>query len=155
MSGTSRLAYHAVPRVLPSPNHGVPLPQCLRMCECLEVHRDEACDSEQQFEQKCTCSGNKRNVNGSKVEKDAKFESMCFCQKNLDHKICKCESGSEFAPYFDYLRTSRINMNVRQVLAPGQTFKMTSKAGIVDNTIETFAEGSQNQEKKQKPEGIK
>lgn len=118
MSGLSRLAYHAVPLVLPSPD--TTALACLLTCGCsrqCELDKDGEL-SHEGHEQAHTsgCDGK----NGGVKHAGEKLHD-CKCHTNESKKIKLCVSDTEFAPYLEYLKTSRINMNVRQVLAPGQT----------------------------------
>ncbi len=88
MSGPARLAYHAVPRILP----------------------------------KETNCGEERVRNFHRVQ-DLDRECSCGCKQllPLNEKIHNQLESLEWSNFRIYLETSRINLNVRQVLQPGQT----------------------------------
>ncbi|XP_074660269.1 nucleic acid dioxygenase ALKBH1-like [Tubulanus polymorphus] len=89
MAGESRLAYHAVPKILPISAH-----------ELKDV----------MFSPNGTCAC--KNVSDATV---------CF-KECLMKNLTDDDDLEYWAPHVNYLLKSRINMNVRQVLKPGEGF---------------------------------
>lgn len=124
MAGNSRLAYHAVPRIL-SPNDEQTLPLCL------EPYIDSANlkkSSEKLEETVVISSEGPKNIQFCPEEieiccKRTKYqseESSSECVEGASGN--SLEETTEIRLLREYLAISRININIRQVLAPGQTF---------------------------------
>ena len=92
MSGPARLSYHAVPKILPASKY---------VCDKVFKLDSELLTSIHE-KRKCTCD-------------------WCSEILSLNERIQRTLETLEWDNYEIYLRTSRINMNVRQVLKPGQT----------------------------------
>lgn len=88
MSGFSRLLYHAVPRIIPSPE-GCPVPRCFDPSTCTDGVTTDSTD--------------------------------VWCDE-ADWEICT-----------SYLKNSRINMTVRQVLADGQAFPSSDNTCVIQH----------------------
>lgn len=119
MSGESRLSYHGVPKILPA------------YCEPwnMTTATEENCQGTQQdMESHMSDTSCKRpkldaNVNSEVIDPEEFNEHNCLSfkttLKDLDvlGKLKTC-SWSKFSS--SYIKKSRINLNIRQVLFPGQ-----------------------------------
>ena len=111
MTGESRLAYHAVPRIVKVGSNDEP-PECLKW----DVHANgDKMPLLKQSEEKCDKAAN---------------ESCSVCRKYYTPSII-AERLSEFSAsveewetFASYLSTTRININVRQVHARHEDVKL-------------------------------
>ena len=134
MSGASRLAYHAVPRIISTAARLLPWSK-----------------AEKPHSEKGTCShheqistSDSKNVGGrdwSQCDSSAgddtllkpfinselaqNSESQLEWFKNINSYIDESVKNSNFELFHKYLQQIRINMNVRQVFKPGETFQDT------------------------------
>ncbi|XP_031569307.1 nucleic acid dioxygenase ALKBH1-like [Actinia tenebrosa] len=121
MAGKSRLAYHAVPRVLSPPSDQKSIPSCLKPpCFDQSQHKLLSCPSKAMD----TISTNEQSEHKT-VRREA--GELLTKRKNLDGE--ECASGvslslekTETDLILQYLSCSRININIRQVLRTGQSF---------------------------------
>ena len=109
MAGKSRMAYHAVPHILPC--EGEPIPTCLSVRTLKQAIREAAGISS------CQC-----RVCGCVLDKHSDSSDSSVEAKDASEKIrtgnftCGCLQLEHSWPEFeDYLRCSRININIRQV----------------------------------------
>jgi alkylated DNA repair protein alkB family protein 1 len=106
MSGVSRLCYHGIPRILSTDK--TPWNVVDSRAECIQ--RDYCDDS-------VVCDiedyGSARR---SRKETNSTFFSSYFSSEIIN----SCAENYFWEPFGNYLRTSRINMNVRQVLHPAK-----------------------------------
>lgn len=119
MAGNSRLAYHAVPRVL-APNDKEPIPLCLEPCktkaaEELKETSVSSCD-------KCERSNETRSKDTETPCKRTKYDIEEISLGCAGNSSVLAEETVEAKLLRKYLSMSRININIRQVLAPGKTF---------------------------------
>ena len=126
MSGQARMSYHAVPRVLPFNYQPTEHTQILSKLstECsngdttkLNPSLDPADDD---FRDKHGL-GKRLRQNSTDLEftnsKRSKSETE---ELNLTGLIDRVEESEFWSPFNNYMKTSRININVRQVFAPGK-----------------------------------
>ena len=128
MSGSSRLAYHGVPRII-SPPVGETVPHCLTQ-HTLEQCIEEAGTLEQQRRQGhfvCTVCGSNR-AKKARTMRGKDFSPNCFEGEVIETHRRKSREEDEADPcmqcaellhswpdFEHYLSMSRINVNVRQV----------------------------------------
>lgn len=127
MAGKSRLAYHAVPRVLSPPGDQESIPSCLKP-PCFDSSRHgllsyqskgtNSISTNEQSEHKA-----ERRETGELVNKRKKLDG------NEEFLSEECASGVNLSLeetqtdlILQYLSCSRININIRQVLQTGQNF---------------------------------
>ena len=123
MAGNSRLAYHAVPRIL-APNKDHPIPTCL------EPHFNTSPESftEKRKETSLSTSDKKEGTECRRVKecetryKRTKYDADVSGECGTDSSASSFIETTETKLVRQYLSTSRININIRQVLAAGQTF---------------------------------
>ena len=127
MAGASRLAYHAVPKILPPlsrcPPKAISSPKTTPSCQssCMSAVTNPLTN------QKCSC-----NEEGCLADAQT---NQCSCSKNGCRNVCFDSSLDEInqniiktlkelkrTPFDSYLKSSRINVNIRQVFKQGQTF---------------------------------
>ncbi len=120
MSGPSRLAYHAIPRVLPYDDGELP--------QCLEADTVKASGEQQIKENDCqACSALSLESDTSTERQVATDRLACPCGRHscdacmLNQAIAMTVQSLNWKQYAEYIQTHRINLNVRQVLEPGQT----------------------------------
>ncbi len=127
MSGSSRLAYHGVPRVLP-PSHTHAVPWCLEkeqlkncVCSRTEVRPGKTLS---EFESSMTVCKGARKEDGNAINDEDITKGMNdgqFSTKDSDCALVVCSVCSQLAKSWDtfveYLCVSRININVRQVVS--------------------------------------
>lgn len=103
MSGVSRLCYHGIPRILPTDK--TPWNVVDSREECTQKNCDSSvmCDAEDYG-----------SVNSHRKETNSTFFPSYFSSEIIN----SCVENYFWEPFGNYLRTSRINMNVRQVLQP-------------------------------------
>ncbi len=111
MSGPSRLAYHAVPKILSSIDKSVP------KCFHIQAENANCAATKSSHDQHVKCE----------VGRTCAEKNVCGTGKNdkidkINEEIHRTLHSMEWTDFDDYLRTSRINMNVRQVLKPGHKF---------------------------------
>jgi alkylated DNA repair protein alkB family protein 1 len=104
MSGVSRLCYHGVPRILSTDK--MPWNDVDIESECPQRSRD--CSATCDAEDRGSTEDLRKKTNLASFPPCYSFEIIHSCVKDCFWK-----------PFGNYLRTSRINMNVRQVLLPG------------------------------------
>ena len=133
MSGPARLAYHAVPKILQSPNNTLP--------ECFTLNVDTL-----ELEKTAEYIKPSDDTDTSQAPPGAKPKTECChkceqgyneCVREINTNIIKTLKTLKWDAYCDYLKTSRINMNVRQVLKPGQQFprELTNEPAEINSTI--------------------
>lgn len=106
MMGPSRLAYHAIPRIL----------ACSR-----NIKQQESSMKSTNYVDKSDNS--KQNIPNDSVVNIEDFDeinakNICKINENIKRTFLNLN----WQPFEQYLTQSRINLNVRQVLKPGQTF---------------------------------
>ena len=105
MSGVSRLCYHGVPRILSTDE--TPWNDVDSASECPQR---SCCDH------LATCDAEDRgNTKGHRKETNLTSFPPCYSFEIIH----SCAENCFWEPFGNYLRMSRINMNVRQVLHPG------------------------------------
>ena len=105
MSGVSRLCYHGVPRILSTDK--MPWNDVDTVSECPQR---SCCD------RLATCDAEDRGST-ERLRKETNLASIPpYYSSEIIHSYME---NSFWEPFGNYLRTSRINMNVRQVLLPG------------------------------------
>jgi alkylated DNA repair protein alkB family protein 1 len=102
MSGTSRLCYHGIPRILST--DATPWNDMDLRTKHMPRTSCALCDRED-------CA----SVKGITKQADLAFFPSCFSSEIIN----SCLENNFWEPFESYLRTSRINMNVRQVLHSG------------------------------------
>lgn len=126
MAGKSRLVYHAVPRVL-APNEDQQIPSCLeRDCnttaESISKTRQETGEiSVSIYEEKIERNSEQFRDERETLCKRARYEEVTD-DNGRDSFICSSTDTTETRLIRQYLSSSRININIRQVLAEGQAF---------------------------------
>ena len=146
MSGNSRTAFHAVPRIIKVGKENEP-PSCLKWMDGLfvndvtlnsERNPDETSSPDENVEvadvseennvgQRTSVSSNNKvmNENGNVSLKDSGFSETgqdCQCnQINFFGKSMKTLTSEEWRQFEIYLSKTRINVNVRQVHEKGKT----------------------------------
>ena len=157
MMGPSRLAYHAIPRILSRDQ------ELVRKCFKLEKTNDtdqgetENCDEaivpsdsrdisvatniqDKQTLEQCCC--NELLLECEQVGKSESDNSPGVCSKQRNKKLSNVDdvnkhiretmqhlSDDIWEPFNEYLNTNRINMNIRQVLRPGEGFPQNETHG--------------------------
>lgn len=104
MSGVSRLCYHGIPRILSTDK--TPWNVVDSRAECMQRN---CCDYPVM---------NDTEYYGSERRLRKETNSTFFLSYFSSEIINSCEENYFWEPFGNYLRTSRINMNVRQVLQP-------------------------------------
>jgi alkylated DNA repair protein alkB family protein 1 len=105
MSGGSRLCYHGIPRILPTDK--MPWNDVDFVSDCSQKSRcghSATCDEE-----------DRGSTEGLRKETNMASFPSCYSFEIIH----SCVGNNFWEPFENYLRTSRINMNVRQVLHPG------------------------------------
>jgi alkylated DNA repair protein alkB family protein 1 len=105
MSGASRLCYHGIPRILST--DATPWNDVDSWTEYLPRKCGDysaVCDTED-------CASRK----GIMKQTNSAFFPSCFSSEIIH----SCVENNFWEPFGNYLKSSRINMNVRQVLEPG------------------------------------
>ena len=100
MSGPARLSYHAVPKILPPKKQD---------CDIASSYLESNLSTDINLVRQCSCD-------------------WCSEVHLINKRILNTLKTLHWDNHEIYLRTSRINMNVRQVLKPGQT-SLEEKAG--------------------------
>ncbi|XP_041352727.1 nucleic acid dioxygenase ALKBH1-like isoform X2 [Gigantopelta aegis] len=120
MAGASRLAYHAVPKIIHSDTRPLPTEfpswlsdhmSCVTPANHTCSFSEEGCLATALTDQTCSC-GSKGCLN------------MCtdMSLKEINKDIIKTLLELDRNAFDIYLKSSRINVNIRQVFKPGQTF---------------------------------
>jgi hypothetical protein len=104
MSGVSRLCYHGIPRILSTDETP------WNVVDPKEEHMQRNCDLSVKYD-----TEDYGSANGLQKETDL----ISFPSYFSSEIINSCGENYFWEPFGNYLRTSRINMNVRQVLQPG------------------------------------
>jgi alkylated DNA repair protein alkB family protein 1 len=104
MSGGSRLCYHGVPRILSADK--MPWNDVDTVSDCPQK---SCCDHS------ATCDEDRGSTEGLRKETNMASFPPCYSLEIID----SCVENNFWEPFGNYLRTSRINMNVRQVHYPG------------------------------------
>ena len=105
MSGVSRLCYHGIPRILSTDK--MPWNDMDTQSECIQRSR---CDRSATYD-----AEDRGSTEGLRKETNLASFPPCYSFEI----IYSCVEDCFWEPFGNYLRTSRINMNVRQVLLPG------------------------------------
>jgi alkylated DNA repair protein alkB family protein 1 len=99
MSGVSRLCYHGIPRILSADK-----------MPWNDVDSESECPQRRRCDCLATCD----------AEDSGKETTLALFPSCLSSEIIRsCMQDCFWEPFGNYLRTSRINLNVRQVLHPG------------------------------------
>ena len=105
MSGMSRLCYHGVPRILSTDK-----------MPWNDVDTESECPQRSRCDRSATCDAEDRgSTEGLREETNLASFPPCYSFEIIH----SCVENGFWEPFGNYLRTSRINMNVRQVLLPG------------------------------------
>jgi alkylated DNA repair protein alkB family protein 1 len=105
MSGGSRLCYHGVPRILSADK--MPWNDVNTVSDCPQKSH---CDHSVTYDEE-----DRGRTEGLRTETNMASFPPCY---SLETIHC-CVENNFWEPFGNYLRTSRINMNVRQVLHRG------------------------------------
>jgi alkylated DNA repair protein alkB family protein 1 len=103
MSGVSRLCYHGIPRILSTDKTPWNVVDSREECAQRNCDFSVTCDTEDYG-----------SVNSHRKETNSSFFPSYFSSEIIN----SCVENYFWEPFGNYLRTSRINMNVRQVLQP-------------------------------------
>ena len=140
MMKESRLAYHAVPRIV-SAKHG--LPEALRVedADGKEQYYDEKKDdTDENASQDCygvakpstnednSAVGDKNDQSTDELERDPTQEKI------VNQRIKSRMREMDITDYVDYMKTCRLNMNVRQVLCAGEAFPDSEQNEVCKKT---------------------
>jgi len=135
MSGAARLLYHAVPRILPPDPDG-------KLTACFSTRKDSDSTTTTAFDPVTY----KPDHDESECEKNDEIKTL---NANIESVI----SSLDFSPFEAYLKSSRINMNIRQVLPAGcKSFDdLKSESECETLRYETNDENTKNNENCESP----
>ncbi|XP_005096742.1 nucleic acid dioxygenase ALKBH1 [Aplysia californica] len=157
MSGSSRLSYHAVPKILAPPAEQ-PVPKCFSLHpeeESLAPQSSETCgsrnavtkDAQELDSESDAASGFSTTEQqiGNSCSNDTCLRDSVV--KDVNESIKHVMSSLEFKPFEVYITSSRINLNIRQVLPPGFDQLPKRLAGRADGKMCSGdnCEGAENQ----------
>ena len=126
MMKESRLSYHAVPRIVQD-KLGLPkgLTEKYNVNKDFDIKDDERTNETHDKKEEKQCGNDQCASNLNQSESNSATSTSMLDQEtedNVNRKIASSLECMEWKEYEDYMRTCRINMNVRQVLSQGQTF---------------------------------